>query len=112
MKWLDNESSVLRWGSEPFAIAYRSPVDSRQHRYFPDFFVEFRDRENIIKRWVVEIKPHKQTSPPPTGSKQTRRFLREALTYAINYRKWEAAEKYCTEHGYRFVILTERELGI
>ena len=34
----------------------------------------------------------------------------ENYTYVINQCKWEAARKWCDKHGYKFLILTEKEL--
>ena len=40
MKWCDNNTSVLEWGSETMIIPYKSPVDSKVHRYFVIFTSE------------------------------------------------------------------------
>ena len=40
MKYLDSHNDVLYWASEEFSIPYRSPIDGRMHRYFPDFWVK------------------------------------------------------------------------
>ena len=34
----------------------------------------------------------------------------ETRTYAINRAKWEAAEEYCLDRGYKFRIITEDHL--
>ena len=39
MKYLDGNPNILEWSSEEFFIWYKSPIDNRQHRYFPDFFL-------------------------------------------------------------------------
>ena len=38
MKWCDINDNITEWGSEEVAIPYRSPIDNRIHRYFPDFY--------------------------------------------------------------------------
>ena len=38
MRYCDKNSNILEWGSEETIIPYRSPLDQRIHRYFPDFF--------------------------------------------------------------------------
>ncbi|MBM3417390.1 MAG: head completion protein [Bacteroidetes bacterium] len=111
MKWLDENPAVLWWSSEELIIKYRSPVDQKIHRYFPDFVVRLKQKdgkENIV---VIEIKPHKQTLMP-AQKRKTKRFLQEMATYAINQEKWRAADLFCKEHGWQFKILTEKELGI
>ena len=40
MSFLDNNTNVLEWSSEEHIIPYRSPLDGKVHRYFPDFFVK------------------------------------------------------------------------
>ena len=40
MKYLDDHKEIVRWSSEEFCIPYRSPIDRKMHRYFPDFWVE------------------------------------------------------------------------
>lgn len=112
MKWLDENSSVLSWSSEPFAIPYQNPITGRWHRYFPDFKVTFRTKNNRAETWLVEIKPWKQTQEPKRGKRITPRFLAEVREYGKNIGKWEAAKKYCNRMGWRFVILTEKELNI
>ena len=64
MNWLDNNESILQWGSEEFFIPYRSPVDGKIHRYFPDFYVKVKQKDDTIKEMVLEVKPHRQTQPP------------------------------------------------
>jgi hypothetical protein len=65
-----------------------------------------------IETWIVEIKPYAQTKEPVKKKRMTKRYLNEVTTYAINAYKWKAAEDYCKRNGYRFVILTEKELAI
>jgi hypothetical protein len=46
------------------------------------------------------------------NQKPTKRYLREVMTWGINSAKWKAAEEYCKDRKWKFVIMTERELGI
>jgi hypothetical protein len=48
----------------------------------------------------------------PVQKKKTKRFLQEAATYAVNQEKWRAADIFCQEHGWKFLVLTEKDLGI
>jgi len=73
------------------------------HNYFPDFLVEFQNEENT-KRWMIEVKPKKQTFLKEGASKK------EQITWIINQAKWKAAQDYCNKHGIEFKILTEKEL--
>lgn len=112
MSYLDSHSNVIKWASEELVIPYRSPIDNRIHRYFPDFVVKKINKNGKIDTQVVEIKPYEQTRPPKIQSTPNRRYINEVHTWGINSSKWEAANKYCKERGWDFVILTEKELGI
>jgi hypothetical protein len=111
--WCDSNESILEWGSEEFWIPYRSPVDNRVHKYFPDFFVKVRERNGMIKKYVIEVKPHKQTQQPnPKPKRKTKSWLYEVKTYAVNQAKWRAATEFCADRLLEFKIITENELGI
>ena len=45
-------------------VWYRSPIDNRPHRYFPDFYIKVKESTGVIKKYIIEIKPNKQTKPP------------------------------------------------
>ena len=42
----------------------------------------------------------------------SRRYLNEVKTWGINEAKWKAAEEYCKDRGWKFKIMTEKELGV
>jgi hypothetical protein len=111
MKYLDDHPSVLWWVSEELPIPYRSPIDQKVHRYFPDFIVRLKQANDKEITVVLEVKPYKQTQKP-TQKRQTKRFIQEAMTYAVNQEKWRAADLFCKEHGWQFKIITEKELGL
>ena len=111
MKWLDGHPDVIWWGSEELNIPYRSPVDNRMHRYFPDFVAKMRQKNGQVMTFMIEVKPMEQTKMP-VQRKRTRKFLQEAATYAINQEKWRAADIFCQEHGWKFIIMTEKDLGL
>ena len=75
MKYCDNNEHILEWGSEEIVIPYRCPTDGRVHRYYPDFYVKLRDKDNVLKKYIIEIKPRKQTEPPKKPSRQTKKYL-------------------------------------
>ena len=111
--WCDSNENILEWGSEEFWIPYRSPVDNRVHKYFPDFFIKVRERNGSIKKYVIEVKPHKQTQQPnPKPKRKTKSWLYEVKTYAVNQAKWKAATEFCADRLLEFKIITENELGI
>ena len=112
MVYCDNNQNVIEWQSEEFFIPYRSPVDNKVHRYFPDFFVKYKDVNGKIKSSLIEIKPMRQCAPPPKPKRQTKKYLSEAFEYAKNQAKWKAAQEYCKDRMWEFKVMTEKELGI
>lgn len=110
LKYLDDHPSIIWFASEELFIPYISPIDGKKHRYFPDFIVRVRQRDGKEKTFMWEIKPFRQTKMPEQKRK-TKRFLQEAATYAVNQEKWRAAELFCLEHGWEFMVLTEKDLN-
>ncbi len=106
MKYLDRQPGVLQWNSEEIIIPYKSPIDGKWHRYYPDFWVKTSNSETII-----EIKPKKQTKPPKENPKHKRRYLKEVKTFVINEAKWKAAEEFCENKGWQWKIMTEDTLS-
>jgi hypothetical protein len=100
---------ILEWASEEIMIPYRSP-DGKVRRYFPDFYIKVCDAMNEVKKYIIEIKPKKQTVPPPKPQRQTKRYIQEVFEYARNQSKWEAAREWCKDRGYEFKVFTEKEL--
>lgn len=112
MKWCDESTNVIQYGSEEFFIPYRSPVDNKTHRYFPDFLIKIQEQSGEIKTYLIEIKPQRQTVQPKVPKRKTKNWLYEMKTYSVNQAKWAAAEEWCKSRGIEFKIVTERELGI
>jgi hypothetical protein len=113
MVYLDENINVLEWRSEEIAIPYRSPVDNRIHRYFPDFIVKVRNPDGTVRTMMLEVKPKAQTREPkiPTN-KKTKRYITEVMTWGVNQAKWKSAQEFCLDKGWDFKLITEDELGI
>lgn len=111
LNYLDSHPDVISYASEEFFIPYLSPIDNRLHRYFPDFLVKKRNKQGIIETLVIEIKPKHQTQPP-TLKKNKKTMLYESATFAVNQAKWKAAENFCADRKWKFLILTEDQLDI
>lgn len=111
---LDGHPDVLEWASEEIIIPYRSPLDGKIHRYFPDFYVKKRNLEGIIEKVLIEVKPAAQVKQPviQESKKPSRKYIKEVATYAVNQAKWKAAEEYCLDRQWKFMLMTEKELGI
>lgn len=113
MLYLDSRKDVISWSSEELIIPYRSPLDGKIHRYFPDFIVTKINNEGKKETVVIEVKPKKQTTPPdPPKTKTNRKYLMEVANWGKNEAKWKAAKEYCKDRGWSFHIFTEKELGI
>jgi len=112
MKYCDLNDSILEWGSEEVVIPYRSPLDNRIHRYFVDFYIKVEDVNGNIKRYLIEVKPKRQTTPPPKPKRQTKKYIYEVTEYAKNQAKWKAASEFCEDRQWNFMIITEDELKI
>ena len=112
MVYCDKNQNILEWASEEIAIPYRSPIDNRVHRYFPDFYMKVKETNGKIKNYVIEVKPAKQTKPPKKPKRQTKGYIREAYEYARNQAKWKMAKEYCADRQWEFKVVTEKELGI
>ena len=110
--WCDNNENILKWASEEFSIPYVSPKDNRVHRYYPDYLIEVKETSGKIKKYIVEVKPKKQTLPPKKPSRVTKGYIYESVTYAVNQAKWKAATEFALDNGVEFKIITEDELGI
>jgi len=116
--YLDEHPNVIKWGSEELVIPYKSPIDGRWHRYFPDVYVEQIGIEGKKQTILIEVKPKSQTVAPNPDNKltakgkPTKRYLTEVMTYGVNQAKWKAAQEFCADRGWNFLIMTEIELGI
>lgn len=112
LKWCDRNSNILRYGSEEISIPYYDPVRKKVRRYYPDAFVEIIHKDGRKCKYLVEIKPKKQTMPPKQKSRATKSYINEVYTYATNEAKWKAAIEFCKDNLMEFKIITEEDLGI
>ena len=112
MVYCDRNEKVLEWGSEEIIIPYISPWDSKVHRYFPDFYIKVKQSSGNLKKFIIEVKPKKQTRPPKPVVRKTKRWINEVRTFGVNEAKWKHAKEWCKDNDMEFKILTEEELGI
>ena len=112
LKYCDLNDNVLEFGSEEVIVPYMSPLDNRIHRYFPDFYIKVRESTGQIKKYLIEVKPFKQTVEPQVKKRKTKGYIYEVYEYARNQAKWKAAREFCKDRLWEFKVLTENELGI
>jgi hypothetical protein len=112
MNYCDQNENILKWASEEYIIPYKSPIDNKYHRYFPDFYIKYKNTEGKLIESLIEIKPEKQVRGPKIQKRQTKSYLSEVYEFAKNQAKWKAAEEFCLDRRWEFKILTEKDLGI
>lgn len=113
MRYCDRNDNILEWGSEEFFIPYFDPTTNKVRRYFPDFIVKIKESNGSIKKYLVEVKPKRQTTTPKqTKGKSKKTYISEVMTYNKNIAKWKAAKEWCEDHLIEFKIITEDELGL
>ena len=104
MQFCDNNQHILQWASESIQIPYRNPITGKQTIYVPDFLVVYRNKGNTVKAEVIEIKPSGQSAITENQNGKERAIV------AINYAKWDAAQKWCQRQGLTFRVITEKDM--
>lgn len=122
---LDQNESILAWMSESLptrtihkgisGIPYRNPLTGKWTIYVPDFFVVYVDKNKKQHAEVVEIKPFDETlaynSTAQSMSARTGKYKRlKEARQIVNAAKFKAAIQFCASRGWRFRVVTEREL--
>ena len=108
MKYCDENKNIIEWGSEELIVPYISPLDNKQHRYFPDFYIKTKNGD----KFMVEIKPKKFTKPPKPKKRITKAYMHETKEWHRNQAKWKAAKNVCEKLGWKFQIITEDHLKV
>lgn len=105
-QFFDNNKNILQWSSEPVAIPYIKPSDNKVHRYFPDYWIRYRNRHGEFIEEMIEVKPANQVDL----RKKKRLTEADKRVYQINICKWESAKQFCEKRGITFRVLTEEQL--
>ena len=105
-RWCDDNDAILRWSSEEVVVPYRCKTDNRVHRYFVDLKITFKNGDT----YLIEIKPKKETLEPKKRSSKSKGYLTEVLKYVKNMSKWESANEYAKQHGWKFEVWTEETI--
>lgn len=85
-------------------IPYLSPLDNKVHRYFPDFFVEYLDKDGNLLKEIVEVKPLHESEERFAKNDRSKDAL------AVNEAKWKSASIFCEQRGMKFRVLTEKSI--
>ena len=112
--WCDLNDNVIEWGSEVLKVPYIFAVDQKLHNYIPDIWARIKGKDGFVRTYLLEIKPHKQTSMPKAPKNKTKKAVRNynyaKIEYIKNKNKWEYARMFCEGKKWEFRILTENEL--
>lgn len=110
-RFCDSNPNVVLWGSENVIIPYFSKSENKWRKYYVDNFVKIKEGD-IVKSYLVEVKPHKQTTAPTvTKKKKKANLLYEQMQWNINVCKWDAAKEFCKKNNMDFLIITEKHLN-
>ena len=83
MKYCDMNLNVIRWSSEELIIPYYSPVDRKLHKYYPDFLLTVKTKDEKTKTMVIEVKPKRETKAPKK-KKKVKRNITSGIAYVYS----------------------------
>jgi hypothetical protein len=110
----DTNEDIVAWSSEPVEIKYWSTLDSKEHKYYPDFYIKVNKGGGLFEEFLVEIKPADQIKKPMPPKKNSKKALDSykflAEQFVKNRDKYKYAKKWAQDRGWRFIILTENSL--
>jgi hypothetical protein len=112
--WCDHNENVIKWLSETMSIEYFYEIDKKIHRYFPDVYAEIKTKDGKIEKFLFEVKPKKELSPPKKPKRMTEKskknYIYQFSSFIKNQCKWKAASQWCKNKNIQFKILTEDEI--
>lgn len=104
--WCDTTPAITRWGSEIVKILYKDPIRNKETFYIPDFYFEAIDRQKKLQKYLIEIKPMKESTLKEASNGY------DKLMVAKNAMKWASAIQFCKKRGITFKVMTQYDLGI
>lgn len=108
--YLDLNENIKYWYSEAISIKYINQWDKKEHLYYPDFIFESVNGEKVI----VEVKPYRQLQKPKEPKNKTKKAIENYKTslkmYITNMSKVQAAKSFAEANGYKFILVTEKDL--
>lgn len=109
-EFCDSNPNIIKWSSEEIAIPYMKPCPGgfKPARYFPDLYVEYVNREGVIKKELIEVKPKKFTRASRARKTTTKMF--ENANYVVNMAKFHAAQQWCEANKIDFRVMTEESV--
>ena len=52
--YCDTSDNIIEYASEEIALPYRSPIDNKIHKYYPDFYIKVRESNGEIKKYIIK----------------------------------------------------------
>lgn len=113
--WCDMNKNIVKWGSELIEIPYVYDYDpDKLHRYYPDVYIELIDTNGNLKKYLIEVKPKKQTEKPIKPKRKTNKAImnynNRVKEYIKNLNKWKYASIFCEGKNWEFKLVTENDL--
>jgi hypothetical protein len=107
MQYLDETPSIQRWSYEPFPIPYVHPLTHKRSNYWPDFLVQYIDKNGQSHVDLIEVKPASQVTLEGAGNSK-----KAQADVVVNTAKWEAAVHYAKMKGMTFKIVDETQIYV
>lgn len=119
---LDLSPNVLFWGSElpETIVKYPHPFEKdndgkpKIKNYHPDIYIHLVDKAGNHVKCLIEVKPLKESEEPTLPQRKTKKAMdnynRTLASYLVNKSKWKFASRWCRSIGYRFLVLTEKQI--
>jgi hypothetical protein len=99
------EKSVWKNETDFFDESIELAIDNfdtllkKNRKYFIDAYVKIQEGD-IVKKYLVEVKPWKQTQEPKAGKgKKKSNLLYEQVAWKNNCDKWAFAKEFAKKHG-------------
>jgi hypothetical protein len=111
LDYLDPNPNIVEWSSEEVVVPYISSIDHKRHRYFPDFYIRYNAHDGSTREALIEIKPeHEKNEPKLTEGMSQKSKTYAVATHVMNKAKWEAARNFAAKRGWKFIVLTEKDI--
>ena len=112
MEIADHSKNILEWSYEDIIIPYQKYQNAgtnKKNYYVIDFWIK-KKIDNVIKEYLIEIKPYNFLFPPEPQKRQTKQWLEKLENYTTISQKCKFAKIYAEQHNMEFCILTEKDL--
>lgn len=113
-QYCDLNPNILKWSSEPLVIKYWSPIDKKEHNYYPDYYIKVINSKKEVEEWIIDIKPQSQykldKKPEIKGcitEKKLKTYNEKLKIWITNRAKFESATRFAKERGYKFGAIDE-----